>query len=336
MQPQDSTNPPSGPPTGPHPGAAPFPNGPAPQSPNPFPQGSDTNPGAAPSTFGQPVGAPDINPGPIGGPASPAPVSPITSPAQQPGFPGSQPVGNPQPTFPGQQPAGPFNGGPGVPSSAPTGQNGPFGATSGTPTGPPNDTFSPGGPSSSKKKRLLIAGAIVLAALAAAIALTMVTMSMLASIKLTGYSTAKYSLQVPAEYKKTVSGDSVTFKEDEKKSTQSQVMVYYSDFPTTLSDDQVRTIRETLRTQLTSAAESLTEEDDQEVKDLKVNSVKYHSADALELTASVAEKGKTAGDIRVIAVVNSKQLYMVGVAAHNGDKGLQKKTDSIIDSFKLK
>lgn len=215
----------------------------------------------------------------------------------------------------------------------------PFPSASSVIPGPaPAPTTPVGGPQPAglTKKKLILAAIVVAVLLLLGAIVAILSFSLLASIKLKTYTNAKYSMQVPAEYKQEVNGDSVNFTENEPEKTRSEVMVYYADFPSTLTDDQAATIKDTLRNQLKSAADDLAKDDAKKVEGLVVKETTFHAAPALQLTARVTEDGATVGKVTLVAVVDTQRLYMIGVAAHNSDKGLQKKTDAVIDSFRLK
>lgn len=188
----------------------------------------------------------------------------------------------------------------------------------------------------SRPMRFLLAGMVIAAVVSAAAAITMVVISMQPRVKLTTYSTAAYSLEVPDGYQKDTSGSTVNFNEVDADATQSRVMVYYSAFEVPLPAEQVKSIRDTLRTQLGTAVEDLAKKGSQKLEDLKISEGKFHDQDALWLNASVSENDKPSGKVKLVAMIDSKRLYMIGVAAHAADKGLVQQTDAIIDSFKLK
>ena len=192
-------------------------------------------------------------------------------------------------------------------------------------------------PRRSKTLRILLAALVVIGVFLAAAGATMLVLKLTSqNIKLTTYATSRYSLQVPESYQKDASGTTVNFNEPDKDPTQSRVMVYFSGFPTPLPENEVKSIRDTLRTQLGTSVEDLAKKGTQKLDDLKVSEGKFKGKDALWLRASVSEDGKPSGKVKLVAVIDSKQLYMIGVAAHEADKGLWQHTDEIINSFVLK
>lgn len=251
---------------------------------------------------------------PVQAPQPPAPPAAAYQPEMQPAPIGTQAPAPPQVPLPG----------------APVSQT-PLGAPQ------PMPSFEPQMPGAGgRKKKILIACLALAVIIAIAAAVTYLASNLMASIKLTDYSSSLYSLKVPAEYEKKPNGTSINFEERASGVTQSKVIVYYSGFADPISNEQVKTVRETFKKQLATSVEDLAKQGDQQLKNLKVRDDKFKGNDALWLEADVTENNQAIGTVKLVSVVDTKRLYMVGVAAHDSDKGLLKKADTIIDSFSLK
>ena len=69
--------------------------------------------------------------------------------------------------------------------------------------------------------------------------------------------------------------------------------------------------------------------------DVKIEDVKYKGEDAFQATAKAKSEGRE-GIFKMIAVVNTEKIFIIGVAADGGDTGLIVKANEIIDSFTIK
>ncbi len=159
-----------------------------------------------------------------------------------------------------------------------------------------------------------------------------------ASIKLKTYSTSDYSVLVPASYtQKTDSADGgIEFIEKGKTSDNgSQVVVFYQAFPSEISSDEISTLESTFKDELKTSASSALGTSG-EVKDLTFKDTTFQGQKAMEITGTDTSNGATTGKVKLEAVFTTKQFYVIGVEYRIGDHALQKSTDKIINSFKLK
>jgi hypothetical protein len=154
------------------------------------------------------------------------------------------------------------------------------------------------------------------------------------SITLETYSNEDFSISVPADYNRE-DKEFIEFKEKGPSSSQSEVVAYYALLPSAIGADQVDEFKELFRDELSKEAEKLADSDEK-VEDLKITDTTYKGEDALQLTATVTRDGKKEGQVKLVAVINEKEVYLIGVAAHVSDPGVAKNIDTIINSFTLK
>jgi hypothetical protein len=155
-------------------------------------------------------------------------------------------------------------------------------------------------------------------------------------IELETYNNENYTLLVPVGYNKEEDNDFQEFKEPGDEDTQSEVMAYYAAFPEPITADQVSQFKDLLKSELEDAAKNNLANPNDKVEDLKITDVKYKGEDALQLTATVTRDGKKEGEVKLVAVINTNEIYMVGVGAHVSDPGVSKEMDNIINSFEKK
>jgi hypothetical protein len=207
--------------------------------------------------------------------------------------------------------------------------------SAGTPMGPASHPLAP----AKQKKKMMAMLVLVIAAVLVVAVVAFVAMKLLGgNIKLEQYSNNSLTLLVPADYAKTEENGGATFKEKEgSEATQSEVIAYYEALPSGLSESDLEQFRGTLRTVLEQAAESsVASATNRKIENMKIVDITFNGDKALKLTAEGVENGKKVGTYTMIAGLNSKAVYMVGVGAHTSDSGLAKNADKIINSFKLK
>jgi hypothetical protein len=155
-------------------------------------------------------------------------------------------------------------------------------------------------------------------------------------IKLATYTGQNFSIQYPDGYEQKVADEgSVTFVEKGSADTASEVAVVYTAFPETLDQEQVDVYRKAIKEQLQTDAGEITGEEVQ-LKDPKVEDVKYKGQDAIQMTAKIAKDGADVGNAKFIAVFDTEKFFMVVVRTHISDPGVTAATDKIINSFTIK
>lgn len=202
----------------------------------------------------------------------------------------------------------------------------------------PSGTWQPGAPApasgGNKKKMMLVVGVVVGLAVVAAIIFGAMKFFGGKSIKLETFSNENFSLLVPVGYKKE-EGAVIAFQEPGDKDTQSAVLAQYEKMPETIEESQLAEVRKLFKEQIQQSAPSFVNSDE-ELKDLKVEDTTFKGQEGILITASIAKGGKVVGDLKMVAVINTEAIYIVGVGVHNSDKDLHKKVDTIINSFELK
>jgi len=188
---------------------------------------------------------------------------------------------------------------------------------------------------STKKRSIIIAAAV------AALVVLAITFAALIlrtpGVTLETYSNDTYSVLVPKGYTKSASGaDGLTFREATgKDDTRSEVVVFYRTLPAGLTDSGRAQLKASFKENLLSAAQS-SSENGATVVNGKTTDITFKGTDAVKLTAESKKDGKKVGDYTLIAGLNTKGMYIIGVGAHKSDPALAKKTDQIINSFTLK
>ncbi len=153
-------------------------------------------------------------------------------------------------------------------------------------------------------------------------------------VSLEAYSSDKYTVQVPVGYTKEEEEDAVTFTEPGNKATASSVFAYYAEFPTTPSKAQLDAAKSTFKKQLETQIGSYTS-GTHTISDVKVEDTTYKGQEAFKVSGK-AKSGASEGVIKLIAVIDSEKIFIVGVAADGSDTGLISKSDEIINSFTVK
>lgn len=275
------------------------------------------------------------------------PTNPLTPEAPQPPAPAGPPATPPAPgapTPPAPQPFGPTPPpptGPAAPGSGPSPfgpqppQHGPSAPVHGGDAAP--SPFSTAPPAPGGKKRTIVIIVIAVAALLLLAGGTYFVTKMLGgNIKLEEFSNENVTMLVPVGYEKTEESGGTTFKEKEgEEGTRSEVVVYYQELPESVTDEDIPELKEALKGQLEEAATSATGEN-KELKNINITDITFKGSDAFKLTAEAYDDGKKAGTVTLVAGVKDRALFMVGVAAHEGDPGVERKIDEIINSLQLK
>ncbi len=239
-------------------------------------------------------------------PAQP-PVFSATPPEQQPVFGGQPPVA----TAPGVVPPQAFGTGPGYPPQAPK----------------------------SKNKLIALIGIIVggLVLLGGGIWLAISLLG--SSVALETYEGDGYSILAPKDYTKDEASTSVTFEEpDEDSDTQSKVSVASYSIESTLKyttkDKLIEMYDKTLSEENLSES-GLTSDSDNTIDNFKKETTTHQDFDARKISFDVKKDGKKVGEGHMLIVFGDDSIYMVSVAAHAGDPGLQKAASKILDSLKI-
>jgi len=153
-------------------------------------------------------------------------------------------------------------------------------------------------------------------------------------IALEPYNADKYSMQVPVGYNKEDQGDGVVFTEAGSKTTASSVFAYYADFPGSPTQSQIDTAKAAFKSQLESKISTYTSST-HEITDVKVEDTTFKGVDAIKVTGKAKSEGSE-GIVKMIAVIDTEKIFIVGVAVDGGDGGLIAKADEIINSFTVK
>lgn len=153
-------------------------------------------------------------------------------------------------------------------------------------------------------------------------------------IALEQYNADQYSMQIPAGYTKEDQGDGVVFTEPGAKATASSVFAYYAEFPGNPTQAQIETAKTAFKSQLESKIGTYTSST-HEISDVKIEDTTFKGSDAIKVSAK-AKSDSSEGVVKMIAVIDTEKIYIVGVAADGGDGGLIAKADEIINSFTVK
>lgn len=258
----------------------------------------------------QPQGqdTPQPTPNPTPGPMpqdTPPPQVPTTPPSEPPAF---NPMGTPAPTQPAPNPAPTFT--------------------------PPQHGVMPNTPMSQPQKSpAMLIGAII-GALVLIGAGVFAYFMFFTGVSLEAYNADKYTMQVPVGYTKEEDDDAVTFTEPGNKATASSVFAYYAEFPSTPSKAQLDAAKSTFKKQLETQINSYTSST-HTITDVKVEDSTFKGQEAFKVSAK-AKSGASEGVVKLVAVIDSEKIFIVGVAADGGDSGLIAKSDEIINSFTIK
>lgn len=154
-------------------------------------------------------------------------------------------------------------------------------------------------------------------------------------IKLSTYDSDKFSVKYPEGYEQKAEDSGVTFNEKGEEATASSVFAYYSEFPEEISQEQIDIFKTAFKEQVESNFGGVTGSDMQ-LTDTKAEDIAYKGSDALQITGKAKRGDADAGSMKLIVVIDTKKLYMVGVGAHASDPGVATATDAIINSFTVK
>ncbi len=181
---------------------------------------------------------------------------------------------------------------------------------------------------------------------------------MTGGVKLVKYSGSKFEILYPENYEKEESdeGRQVLFtepdsKKDAKNSKEDKPGLE-SDLSDMEDDDSAiivtaDEIPEEARKEIESKKEEFfnsyekqfkdgSSDDDKKFVFDKSERTKHLGNDALILKGVYKKKDKKVGNINIVIALGNDKYYVIMVAAHNSDLGVQKNADKIIDSFKLK
>lgn len=158
----------------------------------------------------------------------------------------------------------------------------------------------------------------------------------LKGISLESYSNSDFSILTPKDYERKEESGLIKFEEkgsDDK--TKSGVLVFFEKSPQSLSKEEQE---QALSLVEGSFKEELEKElgNDSKFENYTLEKTDYKGNPARTITADVAIDGKKAGKIKMVVGVSASSVYVVGVVAHQSDKGVEKSIDKIIDSFEIK
>jgi hypothetical protein len=235
-------------------------------------------------------------------------------------------TGVPGPT-PGSTPAAAPPPNPSAPSAAPNPST----------IAPVPGQSSPMPPAKSSRKKMLISTVLPLVAFAAFITV-LVVLPRFKTVTLETYSGSKFSFLAPKDYQKTEDGDSsVTFEENTKdEGTKSSIEAYREDFPEKANVSQQKDALDSVEASFKESMEDAAKKDNDTVEDYKSESTNFKGNTARIITATVKNKGSTAGRVKLVIGTSEKSLYLIAVEAHQSDRGLTNDMDKIINSFELK
>lgn len=272
-------------------------------------------PGAAPVPQPTPqAGMPEAATAPAAPQPAP-PATPFAAPAaEQPAAPGTAPM----PQAPGAVPQQPAMPAPGV-----------------------YPTMGGAMPAADKPKKFKLA--IVAPIVALAIAVLGVGgyfayNTFLAGIKLTEYKGDGYSLLVPADYEQERGGGgtSTRFSEDAPEESRSKLVASGEATQRPLTDNEVDQVIAILKESAEEeVTETLEEKEGYKAKEVKVSNIKHKGHEALKVTANIEKDGKHVGRAVALLVVSNKGVYGLTFVVHHQDTKLDKKVDTIIESFEV-
>lgn len=201
-----------------------------------------------------------------------------------------------------------------------------------TPT-TPVAAVTPPTPSKNNPPKKLIA--IILGAVLLIAAGVSVYFLLFSGIKLSTYNSDKFSVQYPEGYGQKAEDSGVTFTEPGDEATASSVFAYFSEFPEEIDQEQIDIFKSAFKEQVESNFGGVTGSDMQ-ITDTKAEDVTYKGQSAMQITGTAKRDGKDAGSMKLLVVIDTKKLYMVGVGAEKSDPGVAAATDKIINSFTVK
>jgi hypothetical protein len=209
---------------------------------------------------------------------------------------------------------------PGVPVSPPS--NTPAAApqpNTPAPSAAPNPTSTsapvPGQPPvKSSRKKKLISTVLPLVLFAAFIAV-LVVLPRFKTVTLETYSGSKFSFLAPKGYQKTEDGDnSVTFEENTKdEGTKSSIEAYRQDFPEKADANQQKDTLDSVEASFKQSLDDAAKKDNNTVEDYKSENTTFKGNTAHIITATVKDKGNTAGRVKVVIGVTDSGLYSIAV-----------------------
>lgn len=197
----------------------------------------------------------------------------------------------------------------------------------------PIAAVTPPTPGASKPPTKLIA--IILGAVLLIAAGVSAYFLLFSGIKLSTYNGDKFSVQYPEGYEQKAEDSGVTFNEKGDEATASSVFAYFSEFPEEIEQEQIDIFKTAFKEQVESNFGGVTGSD-MELTDTKAEDVTYKGSSALQITGKAKREGADAGSMKLIVVIDTKKLYMVGVGAHASDPAVASATDKIINSFTVK
>jgi hypothetical protein len=189
---------------------------------------------------------------------------------------------------------------------------------------------TPGKNNPPKKLIAIILGAVLL--IAAGVSAYFLLFS---GIKLSTYNNDKFSVQYPEGYDQKAEDSGVTFTEKGDANTASSVFAFYSEFPEEIDQEQVDIFKSAFKEQVETNFGGVTGSDMQ-ITDTKAEDITYKGQSAMQITGTAKREGKDAGSMKLLVVIDTKKLYMVGVGAEKSDPGVAAATDKIINSFTVK
>lgn len=150
------------------------------------------------------------------------------------------------------------------------------------------------------------------------------------------FSNDQFSLSVPKGYERRDIDGGIVFSEPGDQQTASVVFASYSAFPEPIDQEQLDIIKDALTSDPKTSLQSITGNGDQKIEDTQVTETKFKGVDALQITGRGVQNGQTAGRFKMIMVINTEEVYLVGVGAHSSDPAIETELDEIIDSFTVK
>ena len=159
------------------------------------------------------------------------------------------------------------------------------------------------------------------------------------SIALESYKGEGYTILVPKDYKEDESLGSVSFVEPDSDDEDEQSQVVVGSTPTEnilaymKKDDAIELYDDMLDED--NFTDDLGFSDDSTVTNFKKEDVTHQGFDARKVTFDVEEDGKYIGSGYILLVFGDDAFYIVTVAAHSSDPGLNKAANKILDSLEI-
>ena len=149
------------------------------------------------------------------------------------------------------------------------------------------------------------------------------------------FSNDQFSLSVPKGYERRDIDGGIVFSEPGDQQTASVVFASYSAFPEPVDQEQLDIIKDALTSDPQTNLQSITGTSD-EIEDTQITETKFKGVDALQITGRGVKDGQTTGRFKMVMVLNTEAVYLVGVGAHSSDPAIETELDEIIDSFTIK